>query len=52
MIYISWPKRLLVYETLSGDEIRDLILKNVKILQDHLKTKKRDKYKETSALDV
>ena len=30
MIYINLQKHLLVYETLSGDEIRDLILKDIK----------------------
>ena len=30
MIYIKLQKHLLIYETLSGDEIRDLILKDIK----------------------
>ena len=30
MICIKLLKALLIYETLSGDEIRDLILKNIK----------------------
>ena len=30
MIYIKLLKRYLIYETLSGDEIRDLILKDIK----------------------
>ena len=30
MIFIKLLKPYLIYETLSGDEIRDLILKNIK----------------------
>ena len=32
MILHKLAKALLIYETLSGDEIRDLILKNIKPL--------------------
>ena len=42
-------KALLVYETLSGDEIRDLILKNVKPTRSF--EDEKDDNRETSALD-
>ena len=29
MIYINWLKLCLIYETLSGEEIKNLILKNI-----------------------
>ena len=44
-------KALLVYETLSGDEIRDLILKNIKPSRSFKDDKEDDNRKETSALD-
>ena len=44
-------KALLVYETLSGDEIRDLILKNIKPSRSFKDDKEDDDRKETSALD-
>ena len=43
-------KALLAYETLSGDEIRDLILKNIKPTRS-FQDEKDDNKKETSALD-
>ena len=43
-------KALLIYETLSGDEIRDLILKNIKPTRS-FKDEKDDNGKESSALD-
>jgi cell division protease FtsH len=43
-------KALLVYETLSGDEIRDLILKDIKPTRS-FDSDKEDESKETSALD-
>ena len=43
-------KALLIYETLSGDEIRDLILKNVKPTRS-FEDNTEDKDKESSALD-
>ena len=43
-------KALLIYETLSGDEIRDLILKNIKPTRS-FKDDKADGDKESSALD-
>ena len=42
-------KALLVYETLSGDEIRDLILKNVKPTRSF--EDEKDDNREASALD-
>ena len=41
---------MLIYETLSGDEIRDLILKNIKPTRS-FKDEKDDNGKESSALD-
>ena len=43
-------KALLIYETLSGDEIRDLILKDIKPSRSYKDDKEGDG-KETSALD-
>ena len=43
-------KALLIYETLSGDEIRDLILKNIKPTRS-FKDENDDNSKESSALD-
>ena len=43
-------KALLIYETLSGDEIRDLILKDIKPTRS-FKDDKEDDNKESSALD-
>ena len=43
-------KALLIYETLSGDEIRDLILKTLN-QQDHLKKKKKMMEKHHLPLD-
>ena len=43
-------KALLIYETLSGDEIRDLILKNIKPSKS-LKDDNENDEKESSALD-
>ena len=43
-------KALLIYETLSGDEIRDLILKDIKPKRS-FKEEKEDNKKESSALD-
>ena len=43
-------KALLIYETLSGDEIRDLILKNIKPTRS-FNDEKEDSSKETSAID-
>ena len=42
-------KALLIYETLSGDEIRDLILKNIKPTRS-FKEEESDDGKDTSAL--
>tara|TARA_A100001011_G_scaffold386408_1_gene462174 strand:- start:494 stop:2371 length:1878 start_codon:yes stop_codon:yes gene_type:complete len=44
-------KALLVYETLSGDEIRDLILKNIKPSRSFEADKEDNQDKESSALD-
>ena len=44
-------KALLIYETLSGDEIRDLILKDIKPTRS-FKTDEEKDNKETSALDT
>ena len=44
-------KALLVYETLSGDEIRDLILKNIKPSRSFETDKEDSDNKEYSALD-
>ena len=44
-------KALMIYETLSGDEIRDLILKDIKPTRS-FKTDEEKDNKETSALDT
>ena len=44
-------KALLIYETLSGDEIRDLILARTLNLQDHLKRMKMKMEKTHLLLD-
>ena len=44
-------KALLIYETLSGDEIRDLILKNVKPTRSFKDENEEDK-SETSVIDT
>ena len=41
----------MIYETLSGDEIRDLILKNIKPTRSFKNDEEKDD-KETSALDT
>ena len=44
-------KALLIYETLSGDEIRDLILKNIKPERSFKDENDKEDNKTTSALD-
>ena len=44
-------KALMIYETLSGDEIRDLILKDIKPTRSFKADEEKDN-KETSALDT